>query len=183
MQNCSGSGVNTMIITLAEQTLIFLYSCLLGVFLSCYFDLFQVVRLIGGNRKTLTLICDLLFFLSAALFTYLFFVRFCSGQIRIYGLIGELLGFLICHFSISALFMKFADWIVRLIRRFLRLLSKPWIAVFKYFRKKFQKHRASRAQKWEKHEKNLENNLQPPGNVVYNLLKLHQKRKEGGCRS
>ncbi len=167
-----------MIVTLSEQTLIFLYSCLFGVLLSCYFDLFRVVRLVCGNRKTVTLVCDLLFFLSGTVFTYLFFVRFCSGQIRVYGLIGELLGFLLCHFSFSALFMQFAVFIVRIVRRFLRLLARPWLALFRFFRKKFQKSRAARVEKLEKRKKNPENSLQPHRNVVYNLLKLHRKKSK-----
>jgi spore cortex biosynthesis protein YabQ len=173
-----------MIVTLSEQTLTFLCSCVLGVLLSCYFDIFRVVRLICGNRKTVTLVCDLLFFLSATLFTYLFFVRFCSGQIRVYGLIGELLGFLLCHYSVSALFMRLAVLIVRLVRRFLRLLARPWFALFRFFRKKFQKSRAARAEKREKRKKNRENSLQPHRDVVYNLLKLYRKnsKKEDAVR-
>lgn len=167
-----------MIITLSEQTLIFLYSCLFGVLLSCYFDVFRVIRLICGNRKTVTLVCDLLFFLSGTVFVYLFFVRFCSGQIRVYVLIGELLGFLICHFSVSALFMRFAVFVVRLVRRILRFLAKPWIAVFRFFRKKFQKHHQKAEEKRKNRKKNMENSLQPHRNVVYNLLKIYRKQSK-----
>ncbi len=173
-----------MIVTLSEQTLIFLYSCLFGVILSCYFDLFRVIRLICGNRKTVTLVCDLLFFLSATVFVYLFFVRFCSGQIRLYVLIGELLGFLLCHFSVSALFMQFAVFVVGLVKRFLRFLARPWLAIYRFFRKKIDKSRARAAQKKEKRKKNTEYRFQQHSNVVYNLLTMHRKilKKEDAVR-
>ena len=164
-----------MIVTLSEQTLIFLYSCLFGVLLSCYFDLFRVIRLICGNRKTVTLVCDLLFFFSGTVFVYLFFVRFCSGQIRVYVLIGELLGFLICHFSVGALFMRFAVFIVR---RILRFLPKPFLAIYRFFRKKFQKHHQKAEEKRKNRKKNMENSLQPHRNVVYNLLKIYRKQSK-----
>ncbi len=164
-----------MIITLSEQTLIFLYSCFFGVLLSCYFDVFRVIRLITGNLKIITLVCDLFFFLSGTVFVYLFFVRFCSGQIRVYVLIGELLGFLICHFSISALFMRLSVIVVRKVKRFLRFISRPFVSVSRSFKEKILKRRKEKKEKRNKNKKNIENSLQPNRNVVYNLLKIYRK--------
>lgn len=167
-----------MTITLTEQTLIFLYSCVLGVALSCYLDLFRVVRLILGNPKTVTFVCDLLYFLSGTLFVYLFFVRYCSGQIRVYVLVGALLGFLVCHFSVSALFMRLAVWVVRIVRKILGTLAKPFIRIGRFAGGKIKKRRAALLLKRENQKKIKQNDLKPKRRVVYNLFKLHRNKSK-----
>lgn len=165
-----------MNITMSQQTLIFLYSCVLGVGLSLYLDLFRVVRLVLCNTKPVTFFCDLLYFLSSTLIVYLFFVRFCSGQVRVYVLIGALLGFLICHNSVSMLFMRLAVWVVKWVRRFLAVLVRPFVKFGRFVGKKIQKKRQQVLENRKKHKKNPENGLQPKQHVVYNLFKLYRNK-------
>ena len=165
-----------MTITMSQQTLIFLYSCVLGVGLSLYLDIFRVIRLVLGNPKLVTFVCDLLYFLSSTLIVYLFFVRYCSGQVRVYVLVGALLGFLFCHFSISVLFMHLAVWVVKWIRRFWGALARPFVKFGRFVGKKIQKRRQQALENRKKHKKIPENGLQPKRHVVYNLFKLYRKK-------
>ncbi len=164
--------------TLSGQTLVFLYACLLGIGLSLYLDVFCVIRLFCGNRKTVTLVCDLLYFLSSAVIVYLFFVCFSYGQVRFYCLVGTLLGFIACRFSVSALIVRFFSWIVRYVHRLIRAIKRPFAAYGQKLVEKKKKRKEKREEKPKKDKKIRQNCLQPVRDVVYNLFKIHRKRSK-----
>ena len=167
-----------MIITLSEQTSIFLCACLLGALLSFAYDIFRIIRMIGSRSKALAVICDLIFFLGSAVITYLYLLQRCYGQVRIFVLIGETVGFFLCHFTLSPYIVRFAAWVGRGIRHVVCFLISPFVKLFRFFGEKAQKRRGKRKINREKHKKIPQKALQPHKNVMYNLLiKVLPKRR------
>lgn len=93
-------------INLAEQTLSFLLSLLLGVILCLKYDIFRAYRKIKKPTVIGVFIQDVLYFLICAVLTFLLMIITTSGQVRGYIFIGIVIGFAICRISLSVLFFK-----------------------------------------------------------------------------
>lgn len=162
-----------MNITLAEQTQIFLYSCLLGAALSVFFDCFRILRIAVRSGTVLIAAEDILYFLASALVTYRFLLEFTMGQLRFYVILGIVLGWLLCHCTLGVLLLKVSAAIIGVVKRFLRLLYKIFIKPFE----KFFRWIGSKIKKVEKRSKNC---LKRKVGVVYNqvIIGRIRKRKE-----
>ena len=121
-----------MILSLSQQTLIFFYACFFGVLLSCWCDLFRAVRILFGQQKAVTFVCDLLFFLTASVGVCLFFIRFCLGQVRFYVLVGEALGFLMCHLTVGSFVIRLFSSFVAAVRRFFSAFFSKLRPLFRF---------------------------------------------------
>lgn len=130
-------------VTVAEETLIFLYSCLLGCGLAVIYDVFRILRLAFPGGKVMVFIEDGIFIVIATLATFIFCVNFCNGYFRVFVAIGEILGFIIYYFTVGILVFKAAKSIIRGVKAVLRFLYKifvkPVVRFFKYICTKFKK--------------------------------------------
>ena len=161
-----------MEISISEQALEFLAACLLGGILGGVYDLFRIARLAFSNRWLITLVEDLLFWLLSAVVTFLFLLLFSEAQVRLYLLIGELLGFTVYYFSIGSLVMKLSKWLIGWIKRVLRLgyrlFISPFVRLFSFvFRgcgEKFKKV----GKKIKKIKQNSKKYLQNEDSLLYN---------------
>lgn len=123
-------------ISLADQTLTFLLSLLGGVVLCLLYDLFRIFRL-SRNTSSLGLFFEDIFYcVLCGFLTFCFFIVRCSGEIRGYVLLGELLGFLICRCTLSALLLCAAKYVYRFFKRLFDLLARPLRALARFLRKK-----------------------------------------------
>jgi len=128
-----------MLLTLSEQTLLFCYACLFGALLGGWCDLFRVIRFLFGQRKTAVFVCDLLFCISGALGVCLFFICFCAGQVRLFALVGEGVGFLLWRASVGELVFRLFSAIITVFRRLLRRLFCKVRTIFSFFSEKEKK--------------------------------------------
>lgn len=155
-------------ISFADQTLTFLLSIPAGAVLCLFYDIFRIIRLSRNTSAVGVFFQDIIYFSISAFFTFCFLIVRCSGEIRGYVLLGELLGFLICRCSLSALVLTAAGSVHRFLRRLIRLLLRPICALGRLigkivkpvgrFMKKILKIMRNRTKKL----------LKAPGRLVYN---------------
>ena len=129
--------------TVAEETFIFLYSCLLGCGLAMVYDIFRILRLAFSGGKVMVFIEDGIFIAIATLATFIFCVHFCSGYFRVFVAVGELLGFILYYFTVGVVVFRAAQSIIRGIKAVLaflyRIFVQPAAGIFKYICTKFKK--------------------------------------------
>lgn len=162
-----------MDLIITQQLIYFCQSIFLGVISSFIFDFFKILRLSIKHNNIFIFIEDIIFFIILSLLTYNFMINISFGQIRIFILIGELIGFILYKFSISDFIVKSITYIISIISalfklifnfllfptykftiKFIKLLSKPFLTFFtKYF-------------------KIIEKPLKNKISIVYNLFKL-----------
>lgn len=131
-------------ISISEQALEFLAACLLGALLGALYDVFRIIRVAFPHGRIITIIEDILFWILSAGITFLFLLLFTEAQIRLYIMIGEILGFIVYYFSAGCLVMKFSKWMVAQIKRLLgllyRVLIAPFVRLFRFVFKKIKEH-------------------------------------------
>ncbi len=110
------SGDSMWEINLSGQLLSFCYAVALGMILSLVYDIFKALRL-AYNHKTLTVFFeDIFYFLFSAFATFIFFLIFTGGEIRLFILVGLFIGFFVWKMTLSY-------FTVFVLRRFLNLLK------------------------------------------------------------
>lgn len=160
----------------------FLYALLLGFVLGLVYEVFRILRMVLPWGSVLVAIQDILYWIGAGAVTFLFFMRFTSGMIRGYVLLGEGLGLLLYFLTLGRLIHALTAAIIDLVARFLRLLYRLFIVpVRKFFgflgRKsgKIYKKAVSGA----KRAANKHNfHLKDKRIVLYNLLKRPKKPED-----
>ena len=118
----------------SEQAIAFLWSAVLGGALGAVFDAFRILRILRRkNPWFLVFLEDLLFCFIAAVATAYVFSRIYYGQVRLFLLVGQGLGFLIYRLTLGSLIGMSA----RALARFLRLLSRNLKLFLKFSKKPF----------------------------------------------
>ncbi len=120
-----------MEITINDQMRELLLSCGMGFILGLYYECFRVPRLIMQVSKTALFIQDIVYFLSAAVLTFLFSLAIMDGRLRFYLFLGEAIGFAAYYFTVGRLVVRFAAIVVNAIRFLWIKLSKIIIAPLK----------------------------------------------------
>jgi hypothetical protein len=113
---------------IAGEVRLFLFSCLLGVGFGGVYDGFRVLRLFLPAGEKSVFLEDALFFLLVTAVNFLFFLSRTYGQLRLFLLIGEGLGFLLYYLTAGrAVYFL----MLRLSRGVKRLLRSIWQVVYK----------------------------------------------------
>lgn len=107
--------------TLTEQTLIFLYSCLLGITLGFLYDVFRIIRMIINSRSIMIFFQDILYFILSGIITFIFILGFNSGDSRFYILAGEGIGWIAYHITIGEIIYRLSN---KTVKTFKNLLVK-----------------------------------------------------------
>ena len=100
----------------APETAAFFYACALGAGLGVLYDVFRLLRLVTGGKALLVFLEDLLFSFLAAGCTLYFIIEFCSGWLPLFVLAGEVLGFILYHFTVGEIVIRLFRLICRGIR-------------------------------------------------------------------
>lgn len=79
------------------QLWIFIKAVGTGYFLGLIFGAFMLINACGGKNAVTVFLRDVLFFSSAAVISFMFMLKYCSGMIRFYVLAGELMGFILFY--------------------------------------------------------------------------------------
>lgn len=119
----------------SDQAVAFLWAVVLGAALGVVYDWFRIGRILRRKWWLTVFLEDLLFALIAAFTTAFCFTLTHYGQVRLFLLAGEGLGFTIYFNTIGVLVAKQA----RLTARFLRWIRGFLARLGRYLRKKMQK--------------------------------------------
>lgn len=95
-------GLNWLVNT-PRQLELFVYSLIFGVLLGVLYDVFRIFRLIFFKNKVAVIFQDILFWIIAGFSAFLFFLATNFGHIRIYMLLGMLIGALVYYLTIGRL--------------------------------------------------------------------------------
>ncbi|MCL2170700.1 MAG: spore cortex biosynthesis protein YabQ [Defluviitaleaceae bacterium] len=114
---------------MSHQTIIFLATVLLGVLTGFAYDLLRVFRRIIRHNKIAMHFEDCVFWISAAIFIFFFLLTHNFGEVRIFAIVGVLLGMLLYFIIASPLFMRLAVGFVSIVlggyqRKIEKVLSK-----------------------------------------------------------
>lgn len=121
---------------LVEETILFLQSCILGVFLGCLFDLFRIFRMAVKCGTIFVFIQDILYFSIITFVTFMFLLSYNDGRLRMFILVGELMGSVLYFFSLSILILKSSKLIISVIKKILSVILNPFIKIFKFIKYK-----------------------------------------------
>ena len=124
------------IISLSSQARGFLYSLGFGVLVGILYDGIRIIRLTFTKSKTATAISDILFVIIAGVATFIFFLSVTYGEVRLYAVGGELLGFLIYYFSFGVIAVCYTEKTVSKIKaarkHFFAFLFSPLIRLCRF---------------------------------------------------
>ena len=129
--------------TVAKETIIFLFSCLLGGCIGAVYDTFRIIRIAFPHGKRIVFIEDCIFVFVSAVFTFFFSVSFLNGFFRIFVVVGEILGFIFYYFTIGVLVFRCSKTLVFAIKSFVKwfyhIFLLPVYHFFKYIYTKISK--------------------------------------------
>ena len=111
-----------MEISIAGQTLAFIESIICGAALGVVFDLFKLTRKIIKN-KIIIAVEDIIFLVICALTSFSFMLRVSSGEIRIFIILGIIIGFIMYYFSVSVIVNKIFDLLEKLLKGFFKIVK------------------------------------------------------------
>lgn len=92
-----------MEISITHQCQTFLLALAVGGGLSLCYDFFRFLRLLLPEQKLLIALEDLLYCLLCGIVTMKYALWASQGKLRAYLLLGEFLGWVICHFTLGQL--------------------------------------------------------------------------------
>lgn len=118
-----------MEVSVTGQTLVFLAACCFGAALGAFYDLFRIFRVAVPCSRAAVFVQDIIFWLFCAVASFLFLLYVNTGIVRLFVLLGELLGATLYYVTLGVLVMRSARAIIgffRAVFRFLgRLIARP----------------------------------------------------------
>ncbi len=121
------------------QLLGFLYSLVLGMIYSVFYDLFRTIRILKHHKNLTVFFEDIFYFLLLCVATFLFLLSITNGEIRAYILFGIALGFLIFNRLFSKLFVKVFFKVLKFFFSGIRAVSKGFYLIFEKIDRLFLK--------------------------------------------
>lgn len=111
-----------MIIPVNIQLFYFLSTIITGLIVGIMFDIYRITRGLNSPNKIMTAISDILFWIFAAVTTFVFFLYTNNGNVRYYTFVGLIIGLLIYFELISSRFINFLRAVVYFVLKFFRLV-------------------------------------------------------------
>lgn len=122
-------------LSFAQQSTAFFWSLAMGAALGVLYSAFKLLRVIFTPGRATVFLLDVLFMLACTLAVFLFSLGFLGGYIRLYVLLGALVGLLAYRFTLGRL----CGMICLPVIAFVRAAGKKIFRVFKIFAKKLLK--------------------------------------------
>ena len=116
-----------MRITFADQTLTLALGFAMGVALCLLYDIFRILRLCKTPSKSSAFLQDMLFWIVSAFLTFGLMMVRASGEVRLFILAAQALGFAICRVSVSPILMRISERIIKFAKRIIRFTEKKFI--------------------------------------------------------
>ncbi len=114
-----------MINSVSAQTIEFLFSALLGLYLGVLFDVIRTVRTYMPKKRWITAIFDALFWLVAVISLLGFVMTVSGGKMRWYVLAGAFCGGFVYMAALSEIVYKVLVCVIAAMKKVLHLITKP----------------------------------------------------------
>ncbi|MEM1485950.1 spore cortex biosynthesis protein YabQ [Oscillospiraceae bacterium PP1C4] len=177
-----------MEITIAGQTWMFLMSIALGAVLGVCYDVFRILRVAVDHPPFAVVIEDVIFSIICAVATFLFMISVDSGQVRVFVLIGEGVGFMLYYCTVGVLIIGVSKWIIGIIRSIFtflwRIFVMPILRLMSYFQELLSKNTHHFRLYLKNKVKNSNIHLKKGSHLLYNLQErlLRKKQKKNAER-
>lgn len=124
-----------------EELTLFGLSCVSGAVIGMCYDAIMAFRLILRHKTWLTSLEDLIFLAAYAVFLSAFAAIAAHGELRFYYIIGNVLGFALCHFTLGSIFIRLLGRIYMKTAMLVRAVTAPvrrfYVLISKKARVKF----------------------------------------------
>ncbi len=168
-----------MEISITHQCQTFLLALLLGAGLSLLYDGFRFLRLILPEQSWRIALEDIVYCLLCGFLTLHFALEWEQGRLRSYLLLGEVLGWLICHFTIGQLLYSAAKGIIAFFRRIFawiwNYILRPVVKLLQGILSIFAGIWKFVEKKYKKLSLQLKFFLKRRGLLLYNLIKSEKR--------
>ena len=111
-----------MELSMTEQGIVFLFSCIVGGLLGAFYDVFRIIRIAFNSKWLSVFFQDLIFCVFSAFSIILLVFYTNSGTIRWFALLGCFMCFVLYHLTIGRFIMFVSKKIIDFIRKVLRFL-------------------------------------------------------------
>lgn len=111
-------------ISVSAQCMLFLRAMLLGAALMLLYDCFRIARIAFPSPAWVVMIQDIVYFAVFALVSFLFFVSQSYGEVRFFALTGELLGLILCYFTLSSVIIASSQTVISVIKKIILLFER-----------------------------------------------------------
>lgn len=132
--------MNNMAISQLYYFVIYIFS---GVIIGIFFDIFRILRRSFKTSDIVTYIEDILFWICSAIFLLFVLFKINNGEIRIYSIVGILIGAIVYMTTISKFFIKINVKIIlfikNIISKILNVILWPFKLIIKLLKKIFFK--------------------------------------------
>lgn len=156
-------------INVKYQVLCFLAAVALGMILAIVYNFFKIIRLKYQKGAISVFLSDIMFFAFSAFLTYCFMLLGSKGQVRLFIIFGEIVGF----FIFQLLFSNAVLFLFRKMFEFFELILHLSSKISTAFSSTINKYFENAVNTVKKH-------LQPKVKLLYNYLKISVlKRRKG----
>lgn len=111
-----------MILSIDIQIYYFLSTVAAGMIIGIMFDIYRIVRGFNYLNRFITAVSDFLFWILAAVITFIFFLYTNNGDLRYYTFVGLILGLFIYFKLISRFFMNSLRLVIYYVLKFFRII-------------------------------------------------------------
>ena len=118
------------------QTLEFFCSALLGAGLGMFYDLFRIMRFWLPDRKIITAVFDVLFWLCAICALLVFVLTVSNGKMRWYVLVGTFCGGFVYVSALSEIIFRAGVSVVSVLKKLFRFSTRPLYVFFRWMWRK-----------------------------------------------
>ena len=114
-----------------QQVLCFLYSVALGGVFGIIYDIFRCLRVSFKNGTAAVCAEDIICFIIFAFLTFSFMLQYTDGKIRLYVILGEIIGGIGYLKTVGTVTVKLFRVLSGIIKKILRVIFYPFKLIFK----------------------------------------------------
>lgn len=163
-----------MEVVVAEQTLLFLEALTVGFFLGLFMEPLRIYRMMARPGTVAVFFQDVIYWFLCAVCSFVFILTVNSGQLRIFLVIGIVIGMTVYFLTIGTLIMKASKAITAFVFRVLRFLNRKVTYPVTQAFEKTKKNAMKTANKLRAYNKKIQNNvnyrLKHNRVLLYNLI-------------
>jgi len=159
-----------------EEVTLFGFSCLFGAIIGICYDFFRAFRLIIRHNSIMVFAEDLAFFIGYCLFLTAFTSAAARSSLRVYFIIGNLIGFTIYLLTVGSIVNRTLQKLITLISTVLRIIFSPISKFIAFIRQKISIKFVECSENFVKPIKSGKKGLINKHNLLYNDTE-NKKRK------
>lgn len=163
--------------SVSEELVLFGLSCLCGVAVGVFYDIFRTLRIIIPHSTILTATEDIIFLSAYAVFLSAFASAESRGELRFYYVVGNFIGFIVYFFTVGNFITGLMRKIFSLSKRIFSFTLKPFKLLYVFFREKVKGKFVGNSENVVKRLKNSKILLLKRNELLYNEIENNKKRK------